>query len=125
MNTTSKLSSLPEFATESKVLANQIKDWINSNMHSSNQSFVWNIGISTGSRIVQVTGTVRNDFECKHFRYWNVGTFKNAMSIVSDLNKLPLVFKSPLNKYAGKGRYIFIYKTSCASKNLFYHTLHH
>lgn len=125
MNTTYELSHLIENSIESKTLLEDIKEWIDSNMHMSDQCSVWNIGITTSERLVQVTGKVRSDFVCKHFKYWNTGAFRNAIGILTDLNKHSFVFKSALNTYTGKGRYIFVYKTPCKTKNLFYHTLHH
>lgn len=125
MNTTFELSPSLDYFSPEKTLLDQINEWIDSNMFNADPHVVWNVGIATSSELMSITGKIRGDYACKNLKYWNAETFKNAMSVVSRLNCYPFIFKSSLNKYIGKGRYIFVYKTTCESKNLFYHTFHH
>ena len=125
MNTTFELSHTLDYSPLEHTLLDEIREWIDSNMLMADQHFVWNIGITTSTELIRVAGKIRGDNACKHLKYWNAETFKNAMGIVSRLNRYPFIFKSSLNKYIGKGRYIFVYKTTCDSKSLFYHTFHH
>ena len=125
MKTTHAFSYVIDYDPTKKILVEEVKEWINSNMLVQDQSYVWRVGIATGENIVKVAGSVRNDVACKHFKYWRSESFKSAMNLIMKLTKYSFIFKSPLNSYSGKGVYIFIYKAPCPSKNLFYHTLHY
>lgn len=125
MNSTSQLTHVFDYAPERATLFEEIWEWIECNTFSSDQSYVWQVGISTGPSLNSITSKVLRDIECKHFRCWEADTFKKAIGVLSRLNKQRFVFKSELSNYAGKGHHLFIYKTSCSTKSLFYHTLHH
>ncbi len=124
MNSTSELTTLFDHSFEKEPLFEEIKDWIGANTFSLDQCYVWHIGISTKLSISDITHKVLGDIQCKHFRCWQAESFRKAMRILSRLNKNSFVFKSEMSDYTGKGKHIFIYKTACVSKNLFYHTLH-
>ncbi len=125
MNSTSELSTQFDYSFEKETLFEEIKDWINTNSFSLDQCYVWHIGISTEPTLNDITSRILGDIQCKHFRHWQADSFKKAIGILSHLNKNSLVFKSEMSDYTGKGKHLFIYKTACVSKNLFYHTLHH
>lgn len=124
MKTTHALSHVLDYNLTDKNLLDEIKQWIDSNMLVMDQKYIWKVGIATSEDIVKVAGKVRNDYECKHFKYWRTDSFKHSMGLVMKLTKYPFIFKSTLNEYCGKGAYIFTYKAPCPPKNLFYHTLH-
>ncbi|MBO3700369.1 hypothetical protein [Roseivirga sp. E12] len=124
MNSTSELAYAFDFTIERHSLFNEILDWMDSNTFRSDQSYIWQIGISSESTLKSVQSKVLGDLECKHFRHWKANSFKKAIGILSRLNKHSSVFKSDLSSYREKGHHIFIYKTSCVTKRLFYHTLH-
>ena len=93
-------------------------------MYYADQNFVWCTGITTAERIVKIEATIRQDLQCKHWKYWRAASFKDAMHTLSELNHYSFIFKSSYNQYLGKGLYLFAYKTTIAEKSLFYHTLH-
>ena len=100
----------------------KIKRWIDSNTLFVDQHCVWCVGITTAEHILLVESQVRQDLECKHWKYWQAGNFQNAMELIREFNKYPFIFKSPLNEYIGKGTYVFVYKTIIPNKNYFFHT---
>ena len=108
-----------------KVLLEEIEGWIVSNRLVNDPHYVWRVGISCDEEITEIAYKIRSDFECKHFKTWKTGSFKNAMQLIRKLTKHSYILKSPLNEYADKGEYIFIYKTISPSQNLFRHTLHY
>jgi hypothetical protein len=101
-----------------------IKEWIDGNMYYADQNFVWRIGITTAENIVKIEALIRQDMQCKHWKYWRAGSFKDAMHTLSELGHYRFIFKSRHNEYLGKGLYLFTYKTIIDQKSLFYHTLH-
>jgi len=101
----------------------KIKTWIDSNTLFADPHYVWRIGISTAEQILLIESHIRKDIQCKHWKYWHVGDFKNAMRLTRAFNKLPFTFKSPLNEYLGKGNYMFVYKTIIPDHSYFFHTL--
>lgn len=125
MNSTSELTLAFDYTLEKTTLFEEINDWMDSNTFSSDQCYVWQVGVCTEHMLNSIQPKVLRDIECKHFRYWDSVSFKKAIGILSRLNKHSFVFKSELSDYTDKGQHIFIYKTACSTKNLFYHTLHH
>lgn len=108
-----------------KMLLEEMEGWIASNRLVNDPHYVWRVGISCDQEITEIAYKIRSDFECKHFKTWNTGSFKNAMRLIRQLTKHSYILKSPLNEYADKGEYVFIYKTLSPSQNLFRHTLHY
>lgn len=125
MNSTSELTLTFDYAHQKATLFEEIRDWMDSNTFSGDQCYVWQVGVCTERVLKSIQSNVMRDIECKHFRCWDSNSFKKAIGILSCLNKLSFVFKSELSDYRGKGQHIFIYKTACSTKSLFYHTLHH
>ena len=125
MKTTQAFAHVLDIDPSEKNLLEDIKSWVDSNMLIKDQKFVWRIGIATREDIVKVAGQVRSDVECKHFKHWRTKSFKEAIDTLTSLTKYPFIFKSNLNEYCGKGKYLFIYKAPCPSSTLFYHTLHY
>jgi hypothetical protein len=101
----------------------KIRQWIDSNTLFLDQRYVWRIGISTAEHILLIESKIRKDVQCKHWKYWHVGDFKQAMGLIRRFNKLPFTFKSPMNEYIGKGAYLFVYKTVIPEQSYFFHTL--
>lgn len=102
----------------------QIKSWIENNSYLTNQGLIWHIGITDIDNLKKLETNVRLDLNCKHWKYWNLNAFKDAMHLISDMNKLPNVFKSPHNSYLNKGTFIFIYKTIVPKNCQLFYTLH-
>lgn len=126
MELTNQLSTTVDFSTGVQESAMQlsIKEWIDNNMYYADQNFVWRIGLTTAENIVKIEALIRQDMQCKHWKYWRASSFKDAMHALSELHCYSFVFKSNHNQYLGKGPYLFAYKTTIAEKSLFYHTLH-
>ncbi len=112
-----------DIQSEPKV-EDRIKSWIDSNTLFVDQRYVWRVGITTGENIIKIESQIRQDMQCKHWKYWHMGEFQNAMRLMREFNKHPLFFKSPLNEYLGKGTYVFVYKTLIPKDGYFFHTLH-
>ncbi|GEM_PF-2007091 len=126
MELTNQLSTTVDFpaGVHDNPMQIGIREWIDSNMYYADQNFVWRIGITTAENIVKIEALIRQDLQCKHWKYWRAASFKDAMQAVRALNCYSFVFKSAHNQYLGKGPYLFAYKTTIAEKSLFYHTLH-
>jgi hypothetical protein len=126
MELTNPLSAAVDFVggAQPNTVKQHIKDWIDGNMYYADQNYVWRIGITTAENIVKIEANIRQDIQCKHWKYWRTESFKEAMVIMRELNCYPFVFKSMHNQYLGKGPYLFAYKTFIPQKSLFYHTLH-
>lgn len=126
MELTNHVSTVVDFSpgVKEKSLPQDIREWIDSNMYYADRHYIWRIGITTAEKIVKVEALMRQDMQCKHWKYWRAHTFKNAMEAIRDLNCYPFVFKSNYNSYQGKGQYLFVYKTLVPEKGSFYHTLH-
>lgn len=126
MELTNHVSTVVEISSGLKEnsLPKNIREWIDSNMYYSDRHYVWRIGITTAEKIVKVEALIRQDMQCKHWKYWRAQSFKGAMEAIRDLNCYPFVFKSHHNDYQGKGQYLFAYKTLAPKKGSFYHTLH-
>lgn len=114
-----------QYQEKDKMLLEEIEGWISSNRLVDDPHYVWRVGISCDEEISDIANKVRSDFECKHFKTWQAGSFKGAMMLIRNLTKYSYILKSPLNEYADKGEYVFIYKTLSPSQNLFRHTLHY
>lgn len=114
-----------QYQESDKILLEEIEGWISSNRLVNDPHYVWRVGISCNDEINDIAYKVRSDFECKHFKTWQADSFKGAMMIIRHLTKHSYILKSPLNEYADKGEYVFIYKTLSPSQNLFRHTLHY
>ena len=125
MNSTTDLTLTFDYPLEKSTLLEEIDVWMDSNTFDIDQSYVWEVGVCTESILKSIQSRVLRDIECKHFRCWGGHSFKRVIGILSHLNKRRLVFKSELNDYTDKGHHLFMYKTSCTTKILFYHTLHH
>ena len=126
MELTNPMSTMVDFTNgvQERSIQQDVKEWIDSNMYYTDRQYAWHIGITTAENIVKVEALIRQDMQCKHWKYWRAATFKNAMAAIRDLNCYPFVFKSNHNGYTGKGLYLFAYKTMISDKSLFYHTLH-
>ena len=101
----------------------KIRHWIDSNTLFIDKRYVWRIGISTAEHILLIESQIRQDVQCKHWKFWHAGNFKQAMGLIRQFNKLPFTFKSPMNEYLGKGAYLFVYKTAIPKHSYFFHTL--
>ena len=101
----------------------EIKDWIENNTFFVDQKYIWRIGITTPENLLIVEAKIRQNLECKHWRYWHAESFREAMSTIRQLHKYPSIFKSKFNQYEGKGSYVFIYKTLIPRKSDYFHTL--
>lgn len=126
MELTNPMSTVVDFSpgVKEKSLPQDIREWIDSNMYYTDRHYIWRIGITTAEKIVKVEALIRQDMQCKHWKYWRANSFKGAMGAIRDLNCYPFIFKSNHNEYQGKGQYIFAYKTLVPEKGSFYHTLH-
>ena len=126
MELTNHVSTAVDFSTgvQERSIQKELREWIDSNMYYTDRHYAWHIGITTAENIVKVEALIRQDMQCKHWKYWRAASFKTAMEAIRNLNCYPFVFKSRHNEYAGKGLYLFAYKTMIADKSLFYHTLH-
>ncbi len=108
-----------------KLILEEVKGWILSNSLVNDPHYVWRVGISCNDEINDIASKLRSDFECRHFKSWQTDSFKGAMMIIRHLTKQSYILKSPLNEYADKGEYVFVYKTLSPPQNLFRHTLHY
>ncbi|WP_323757454.1 hypothetical protein [Roseivirga sp.] len=102
----------------------KIKEWIDGNTFYTKQHLIWNIGVTNAEDLLNIESTIRHDMTCKHWRYWENDSFKDAMETIRKLNKAPNVIKSPHNDYSSKGSYVFVYKTLIPRDSRLFHTLH-
>ncbi len=100
-----------------------IKNWIDSNTLFVDQRYVWRVGLTTAEEILRIESQIRQDLQCKHWKYWRVENFNDAMRLIREFNKHPHIFKSVLNDYKGKGAFLFVYKTLIPNGSFFFHTL--
>ena len=101
-----------------------IQEWIDCNSYFTHQNLIWNIGVTNAEHILNIESTVRQDLNCKHWKYWRVDCFREAMKTIRELNRASYIIKSEYNNYISKGSYIFIYKTVVPQNSRLFHTLH-